>query len=101
MNDTVNDNELIISGYDFYRKDRVKGRGGGILMYVKSSLICNRRIDIESSNTDENEILVCDLNCANNKFLIVGVHRPPNCSDKFNHNLVTVLQNIHVILEML
>ena len=39
LNKTVLDTELFLNGYDMFRKDRLVGRGGGIIFYFKTELL--------------------------------------------------------------
>ena len=49
LDDTVMDSELYVNGFNFFRRDRPTGRGGGILVYYKDAVKCSRRIDLEVS----------------------------------------------------
>ena len=65
-----------------YRRDRVENSGGGILVYVKDGVCCNRRPDLE------HESLECVwLEIKPNKgksFLVGNIYRPPNSTVQWN-----------------
>ena len=49
LNDKILDSELEVDGYHMFRKDR-GSRGEGILVYIRKSFRCSRRLDLESTN---------------------------------------------------
>ena len=49
LDNSVNDNEISIPGYDILRKDRNR-HGGGVLAYIKNDLSYNIRQDLSSNN---------------------------------------------------
>lgn len=93
LNDTIEDNELLVSGYNFFRKDRQK-RGGGILLYMNDSITCIRRLDLEPTSSMFDEIMVCELKLTNESVYVILFYRPPNASFNFNANLCQVLLNV-------
>jgi len=50
LTDDISDAELKISGYELYRKDRTKSKGGGIILYVKESLHSELCDDLTNSD---------------------------------------------------
>ena len=42
------DNELVITGYNLFHRDRKTAQGGGIIVYTHNSLSTERRGDLES-----------------------------------------------------
>ena len=52
LNESVVNNVLTIPGYSVYRKDRLNGGGGGVLIYTSNSLVVERRTDIESAEIE-------------------------------------------------
>lgn len=69
-----------VPGYNVYRRDRIKGKGGGVLIYVKDS-IQSQQIAIPENN----------LECVGVKitlspqmsFAVLVVYRPPTASNDF------------------
>jgi len=76
-NEYINDAELNTDGYNMYRKDRSKIRGGGLILYINSllragvneeltkcefeeSLWCNNELDRQRFTADNNEKLLYD-----------------------------------------
>lgn len=50
LNDQYPTSELAIDGFKVpYRKDRLINNGGGLLVYVKNSICCKRRQDLEDN----------------------------------------------------
>ena len=73
LNDNILDREIILDGFTLYRKDRCKvreGRGGGVLLYVKNSLVS---VDCPELNNSDNESVWCKILDSNKKSTIVGV----------------------------
>ena len=54
----INYAEIKINGYEFYRKDRRKGKGGGIIIYVNS---LHSELSIDLMNSDFEESLWCKV----------------------------------------
>jgi len=74
LNDEIANNDLIIPGYNGYRKDRNR-HGGGLLVYIKEELPSYRRIDLEPQT---NEALVIQCKIGNKNVVISNWYRPPN-----------------------
>lgn len=80
LHDNIGDGEISIPEFTVYRKDRkaVKGgKGGGVLLYVRDSLVS---CACKELNEFKNESVWCKLLCNNNRDdLIVGViYRSPS-----------------------
>ena len=88
-------NEEILDGtYTVFRKDR-DGRGGGVLFAVNSTLLSSRRLDLESTSAQNNEIIVCEIITKKSpKLIFVLCYRPPNNDADFLYNFKTVMENI-------
>ena len=70
-------NMLNLDGYTLHHKDRPARQGGGVCMYVHSSLHANVCDDL-SINHNETDSLFVEINNRTGKNLIVGViYRPP------------------------
>ena len=88
LNTEFSDNDLKISNYNFFRKDR-QSHGGVLVIYTKSNLACIHRDDLETEGV---EMLWLEVN--NNKqksFLLCYCCRPPStstdCSEKIERSL--------------
>lgn len=72
-----------------FRRDRNKGKGGGVLIYVRESIQCNQ-IDIH----------IEDFECVGVRlvlspemsFVVLAVYRPPNATNDFFDSLFSVLK---------
>ena len=79
LKDNISDNEILPSGYNIIRKDRVSGkRGGGVLLAIHDGLKYNR---ITSGNwSDGLEIIALELTDNTSKKTLLSVcYRPLNC----------------------
>lgn len=50
LHDGIDDNFLQIPKYNFFRRDRLCGRGGGVCAYVSETIPSKRRDDLENCN---------------------------------------------------
>ena len=67
----IGDKEVSIDGYDIIRKDRTNKRGGGVCVYVRSSLAIIHRNDIMSEY--DIEMILFESKCKDNNLLICCV----------------------------
>ena len=75
LNDSVNSEEIkLINFKDPFRCDR-DTRSGGVAIYVKETLNCVRRPDLEINGL---ESVWLQLSVHSRKILICGIYRPPN-----------------------
>lgn len=74
------DNEKLYSvpNYNFESRNRSKGTGGGVAVYVRKDIDYVRRIDLENDSL-ENIVIEIIINKSKN-FLIATHYRPPNTS---------------------
>ncbi|MCG8033361.1 MAG: endonuclease/exonuclease/phosphatase family protein, partial [Candidatus Thiodiazotropha taylori] len=65
-----------------FRADRSDRPGGGVIVYVRDTLFCKRRIDLEIQGI---ECVWVELQIKSKRVLIGGFYRPPNSNaDYFN-----------------
>ena len=96
LSSTILDSLLSITGYSLFRRDRCKGRGGGVAAYVSNYLDITRRSDLES---DQIESLWLEVKQNGAKsFLLAFVCRIPNATLEWYllfldsiHSTVTIL----------
>ena len=87
LNDSHTSNFFNIKNFQLFRKDRVisAGRpeqGGGIIIYVKDGIKCERRIDLECVNI---ECIWLEIFPKNSKIFLTGVmYRHPNETVQWN-----------------
>ena len=91
LDDSYPDQLLLIDNFQPpFRRDRRTGRGGGVMTYVKSSIPCLRRLDLESNNS---ECIWMEASTLRGKVLIGNYYRPPGQSaevrDAFLESLTT------------
>ena len=96
INRNIRDSEIDIAGFDLLRKDRAKGAGGGVAVYVVESLPNHRRLDLEE---DGIECIWIEVWVKNSKPILVGnLYRPPDnldyLPDDFNNRLEKMLYNV-------
>jgi len=89
-NDYVNDAELYIEGFNMFRKDRNKIKGGGLLLYVNARLKAS--LNTVLTNSDFEEALWCNLQI-DQQHLTVGLcYRSPASTADNNHKLLQMLE---------
>ena len=91
---SVGDAELHLNGYNLFRDDRPSGIGGGVLLYVHSSLSatpCKTLSDVGFENS-----LWCSITLSPTEVLLVGVvYRAPSSSNINNQNLTSIIGKLH------
>ena len=78
LNNTVSSSDITIDNFinpEAFRKDRLTDSGGGILIYIRNTLLGRRRLDLE---VPEVESVCLEIFADNRKFLLVCLYRPPN-----------------------
>ena len=84
-----------VTGFQSFRKDRETDSGGGLLVYVKDGICCNRRKDLEHENLECSRL---EINPVKSKlFLICNIYRPPNATVEWNTKFEDCLE--HVLME--
>lgn len=81
---TYNDHLYYISGYTFVKRNRTKGKGGGVAMYLKNGLNWKRRKDLDHESVESIVVEVIIQKAKN--ILITTVYRPPNGSKYLQNN---------------
>ena len=90
LNDSINDLEILPSTFTIHRKDR-GGRGGGVLLAVRSNIQCFRRMDLET----DCELLWCEVFPVPSYSYFIGVfYRPPNNDLKCLQELAKSLEKL-------
>ena len=77
--------QFLYDGYSKpHRKDRSLGGGGGLLLYV------NENIPSRTLNThiipDDIEILCVEINLKRQKWIVLGIYRPPSMNEAYFYN---------------
>ncbi|CAG2253818.1 unnamed protein product [Mytilus edulis] len=90
----VGSTDLVMPNFynpDLFRKDRSTDGGGGILIYVRDSLHCKRRSDLEIA---ELESVCVEITTKTGRFLVVCFYRPPNAPVTSLDHFENLLDNV-------
>ena len=75
LDNVISDNEICITGYTVYRKDRNR-IGGGVVMYIRDNFLHSQRNDL---TTYDLEMACIEVKLPYNKsFLVATWYRPPS-----------------------
>ena len=93
LTETINDSYLCIDGYTFVRKGRLNKKGGGLIMYVRDSILYKHREALETIET------VCiEIKYSKKSILLTSVYRTPiNDSDSIQHWLSNMEESMYNI----
>lgn len=82
LNDRIDSSIIAIDGYKIVRNDRVGRIGGGVLIYVRYSLIC-KVLELSDNEIGETEFIICEIIIQNRKKLFGVFYNPPehDCSE--------------------
>ena len=79
LDSNISDGQVAIRGYEFLQKDRcdtIEKAAGGVMLYYRHSLTCQRKKDLEISYT---ETFWSEVTLPKSKpFLLCTIYRPPN-----------------------
>jgi exonuclease III len=95
LNDKIADEEMNISGYTLFRRDRkdkIKLRGGGVAMYIKNEL--NPVCKSEFSEDSFAESLWCSITCGSENTLLGVCYRSPDSSESNDEKLYSLLNDV-------
>ena len=84
--------KFTIPGFEFLRKDRKNGSGGGVGIYIRTELDYKRRKDLEKDDIKSIFIEIYPKN--SNSFIVGTLNRPPDSSQYLSKNFDTVLANL-------
>ena len=87
------DNIYEIDGYQKpFRRDRKEKQGGGILLYAKNGVSCQRRSDLEHENL---ECIWLEVKPNKSKPFLVGhIYRPPDSGIIWNETFEDCIENV-------
>ena len=96
-NSSIGDAELCLDGYNLFRNDRLSGVGGGVVLYVHSSLSatpCKVLSEVGFKNS-----LWCQITLSSTEILLVGVvYRAPSSSNVNNQKLLSIIGRLHELV---
>ena len=84
-NNDITDAELGLDGYVMFRKDRIGGRGGGVLLYIKETMPAYE-VQLQEE-ADCNEAICCKLVTGHTTITIGLVYRCPNITKQNNEKI--------------
>ena len=91
IDDSFTDSQFKIDGFHMYRLDRT-ARGGGLIMYINSSIPNRNRSDLLCGfDTLGVECVILEVNFKNEKVYFILMYKPPSIH---NACLVSVMQNV-------
>ena len=96
LNESVNDSEIAITGYNLIRKDRNRN-GGGVCFYVKQSIDFKERNDIGNGI----ESLWFSVKHKNKLVMFGTIYRPPNSTTDYYDNMFNEIQRAKGICDHL
>ena len=87
------DSAFMIDGYQKpFRKDCEVNMGGGLLVYVKEGVCCNRRSDLEKENL---ECVWLEIKPVKSKpFLVGNIYRPPNSNIQWSEIFEDCIEHV-------
>ena len=85
---SVGDGVVSVDGYKTYRRDRAGKAGGGVLIFVPSSIKSVRKRDLEA---DDIELIWVEVRAAGKCYLVGSVYRPPRSPNEWMDSLHRVL----------
>lgn len=94
LDNSWTDNELVITGYNLFRRDRKTAQGGGIIVYTHNSLSAERRGDLESEQIEQISIEFKQFRCA--LILLSCFYRPPDSTVSFFDSLANIVDSVTV-----
>ena len=87
----ITDSMIHLDGYDVIRKDRSRN-GGGVCIYLRSSINYNVRLDLIPSELEAVRVEI--IKPHSRLFLVATVYRPPNASSEFFDHLENLIKAI-------
>ena len=92
LDETFPRQQFKIRSYKMYRRDRNK-HGGGVLSYVNENIPC--KMVSAKGAPDDCEIILIEFSIKTQKWLCIGLYKPPSQNDKY------FLDNLSFILNKL
>ncbi len=77
----ISNDDLLIPNFNIpFRCDRVDRVGGGVIIYIRDTLVAKERTDLNVNNL---EAIWVELHCNQRIILIGGIYRPPNANNTY------------------
>lgn len=95
LTQTSSEAAFVFLGYSIFRKDRNRGKGGGLLIYVKDHIKCNQ-IKVQDKLDTEIECLALTITLSPQMtFILVGIYRPPSLDITFYDTFKDILKELN------
>ena len=95
LNCNIPTHMIDVPGYVCFRKDRLMGRGGGVMIYIRESFKCIEiNLDTPLECIAINVVLSTKM-----KFNIVTLYNPPSHGASFYHDLDKLLKQLNCSYE--
>src|SRR5204863_4506175 len=91
LNSSITDNLFEISGFILFRQDRKIRKGGGVCVWVKSSL--NPIIITPSSKISSNSQIIF-VNIEVPKIFLITLYAPPNLNSKSKQDTIDYIMEV-------
>ena len=88
LDDSIGEYEYEINGYQIFSKHRNR-HGGGIVVYIKDSLIVMRRNDLEITDV---ECIWLEITMSNKNILLCSMYRPPSANASYFDNMLNMFE---------
>ena len=92
LDNSWTDNELVITGYNLFSRDRKTAQGGGVIVYTHNSLSAERRSDLESEQIELISIEFKQFRCA--PILLSCFYRPPDSTVSFFDSFANIVDSM-------
>ncbi len=83
-------NVYSVPRYQCFRRNRAEGRGGGVLIYVKDNIKCERIIFKEAGTLEYVALKI--ILSRQMSFILIALYRPPSANETFYDQLTDMLK---------
>ena len=90
LDETLPNQQFKINGYKMHRRDRNK-HDGGLLCYINENIPC-KMVSVEGA-PDDREIILIYFSIKIQKWLCIGLCKPPSQNDKHFHDNLSLIWN--------
>ena len=100
LDETFPNQQLKISGYKMFRRDRNK-RGGDIMFYINENILC-KTVNVEGL-PDDCEVTLIQLSIKSQKWLCIGLYKPSSRNEKYfvdNISIALTKMSMFCLLEI-
>ena len=91
INSDINDSEVQIEGFNMFRADRKKGRGGGVILYITTKLAAFMCLEAELVFE---EAVWCKIKLRRSYLLVGLCYRSPSSTESCNQTLLDSFDHV-------